>query len=175
MTLCGRLRWIAVVQLCIALALGGGCAKKEYPKPKPEKAPDFVLPRLDGTTVRLSDYAGKVVLIDFWATWCPPCRAAIPHIVQLQDKYGPQGFVAIGMTMDQNLDDVKDFLERNPVNYPIVMVDEATRMGFGGVVSIPQTFLVDRKGMVRERYLGYDQKIGKLMDAAVKALLKESG
>lgn len=166
---------VGLVLVLFFFATGSSCSKKETAPVRPEKAPSFALPGTDGTTVRLSDYDGKVVLIDFWATWCPPCRAAIPHIVELQDTYGPQGFVAIGMNLDQDPDDLADFLSRTSVNYPIVRADEAARMAFGGVMSIPQAFLVDRRGMIREHYQGYSREIAEQMDRTVAALVKEGG
>jgi thiol-disulfide isomerase/thioredoxin len=137
-------------------------------------APEFNLTSIDGGSVRLADYRGKVVLLDFWATWCPPCRAAIPHIVELQQTLGPQGFAAIGMNLDENGDDLVAFLQRNPVNYPTVRTDEATRVSFGNVTAIPHVFLIDRKGMIREQYKGYTKEIADKMRQTAEALLKES-
>ena len=165
---------LAAVTLCLGLVFLGGCSKKkEASSGILGQAPAFALPSVDGKTVRLSDYAGKVVLIDFWASWCPPCRAAIPHIVGLQNAYGPQGFTALGMSLDQDPADLSAFLERNPVNYPVLKADDATRTAFGGVTSVPQVFLVDRKGKIREHYQGYTVEIAEQMKQAVETLLKE--
>ncbi|MHB8766022.1 MAG: TlpA family protein disulfide reductase, partial [Deferrisomatales bacterium] len=115
-----------------------------------------------------------VVLLDFWATWCPPCRVAIPHLVELQHKYRAEGFAAVGMSLDQNPEDLTAFLDRQTVNYPMVRVDPATRTAYGGVPSIPQAFLVDRKGLIRHRYMGYTPEIGKQIERDLQELLREA-
>jgi cytochrome c biogenesis protein CcmG, thiol:disulfide interchange protein DsbE len=162
--------------LLLILLLGAlaGCSKKEGPSMTPTRAPEFSLTSAEGRTVRLSDYQGQVVLVDFWATWCPPCRVAVPHMVELQKEYGPQGFIALGLSMDENAEDLTRFLERTPVNYPILKATEETRGAFGGVISIPQVFLIDRKGMIREKYLGFTNEIGEKMRHDIQLLLQES-
>ncbi|MBI5444660.1 MAG: TlpA family protein disulfide reductase [Deltaproteobacteria bacterium] len=157
----------------VLLALFAGCSRKQ-PTAAPIAAPDFTLTSIDGGTIRLSDYRGKVVLLDFWATWCPPCRAAIPHVVELQQALGPQGFAVIGMNLDENGEELVAFLQRNPVNYPIVRTDDAAKSAYGGVNAIPHVFLIDRKGMIREQYTGYTKEIGDRMRQTAEALLKES-
>lgn len=167
----------ALLLLCLGtvLALAAGCGKKEKAASDSGYAPDFALQATDGTSVKLSSYAGKVVLLDFWATWCPPCRAAIPHIVALQTELGPQGFQAIGLNMDENADDVAAFLKDSPMNYPVVKADEKVRADFGGVSAIPLVILIDRQGRVRERFQGYTPEIADGMKKAAEALLKENG
>lgn len=134
----------------------------------------FSLPSIDGATVKLADYQGKVVLLDFWATWCPPCRAAMPHFAKLQEQHRSDGLVVLGMSMDKNREDLDSFLRSQTVNYPMLLVDEDTRLAFGGVASIPQTFLIDRKGQIRHKYLGYDHKIAGQMEAKLLELLQEA-
>jgi thiol-disulfide isomerase/thioredoxin len=169
-------RWArvpAALALVLVVISVWGCS--EAPPPEtPRLAPDFSLPSLQGDPVRLSDYRGKVVLLDFWATWCPPCRAAIPHVVNLQDKYRSEGFAALGLNMDQNPEDIDSFLEHVTVNYPILKVDDETRTKYGGLFSIPQAFLVDRKGMIRRKFLGYDHKIAEDIEHTIQELLQES-
>jgi non-ribosomal peptide synthetase component F len=93
--------------------------------------------------------------------------------VELQNTYGPQGFAAVGMSLDQDPSDLASFLDRNPLNYPILKADDAVRTAYGGISSIPQAFLVDRKGNIREHYQGYTQEIAEGMRRTVEALLKE--
>lgn len=124
-------------------------------------APDWSLQDLTGKTVRLSDFKGKVVILDFWATWCPPCRAEIPHFIALQEKYDRQGLIVIGVSVDQTgLRSVADFALRNQMTYPIVMGDQATAESYGGVEVIPTTFVIDRQGNIVGRHVGFtDEKI----------------
>lgn len=158
--------------LALLALLAPACSREPSSQEK-QSAPDFALSSVDGSRVRLSDYRGKVVLLDFWATWCPPCRAAIPHIVQLQNKYRSEGFVALGMNMDQNPEDVTSFLNRVNVNYPILKTDPITLQAYGGVSSIPLAFLVDKQGYIRQRYMGYDNRIAEEMERQIQTLIQE--
>jgi thiol-disulfide isomerase/thioredoxin len=173
-----RLSWRAGVRVVLGLAmlsvLAAGCSNEREPR-EPRLAPDFTLSSTDGNRVHLSDYRGKVVLLDFWATWCPPCRAGIPHMVELQNKYRADGFVVLGMNMDQNPEDLVAFLSRTTVNYPTLKIDAETLEAYGGVSSIPLTLLIDKQGKIRERYLGYDNRIAEQMERAIQALLQEKG
>ncbi|MBE0617620.1 MAG: TlpA family protein disulfide reductase, partial [Proteobacteria bacterium] len=150
-----------------------GCsAERQSGETKP--APDFALTSVDGNRITLAERKGKVVLLDFWATWCPPCRAAIPHVVELQNKYRADGFEVVGMNMDQDPEDLVSFLAQNTVNYPIVKVSEEVRAAYGGVSSIPVAFLLDRQGRIRHKYLGYDKRIAKEIEETIQTLLRES-
>ena len=113
---------------------------------------------------------GKVVVVDFWATWCPPCRAEIPGYTELQKKYGEDGFMIVGISLDQaGPDVVKSFADKFGINYQLVMGDEAVVAAFGGVEGIPTTFLIDRAGQIRDRKVGaeetaeYEKKIAAVM------------
>lgn len=165
-----------ITSVCLGLALAlTACGKKERASAGGDYAPAFTLQASDGTTVKLSDYAGKVVLLDFWASWCPPCRAAIPHIVELQTALGAQGFQAVGLNLDENPDDLTAFLQENPVNYPMAKADDKVRTDFGGVSAIPLVLLIDRQGRIRERFQGYTPEIAESMRKTAEALLKEGG
>ncbi|MDF1555451.1 MAG: TlpA disulfide reductase family protein [Deferrisomatales bacterium] len=150
-----------------------GCSGPS-PDTTPAAAINFTLPRVDGGTVNLADHRGKVVLLDFWATWCPPCRAALPHLAKLQEEYRADGLVVLGMNMDKNREDLDQFLANQTITYPMLKVDDATREAYGGVASIPQTFLIDRTGKVRHKFLGYDHKIAAQMETLIRELLLES-
>lgn len=168
-------RHLRLVSLIVAVAALGllGCSGPS-PETAPQVAANFTLPRVDGGSVNLADHSGKVVLLDFWATWCPPCRAAMPHLVKLQEEYRADGLVVLGMNMDKNPEDLDQFLAIHTVNYPMLQVDDATRGAYGGVASIPQTFLIDRSGMVRHKFMGYDHKISAQIDQSIRDLLLES-
>ena len=160
--------------VCVLLAGVWLLACSKGPEHKEiRQAPDFSLPTVDGQTIRLSELRGKVVLLDFWATWCPPCRVAIPHLVEIQRRYRKDGLVVIGMNLDQDPDELMGFMRRTEFNYPVVMVDEATRKAFGGIPTIPQVFLIDRKGRIRKKYLGYSREIAENMDRMIQHLLQE--
>jgi len=132
------------------------------------QAPDFDLLDLDGNHVRLSDYRGKVVVLDFWATWCPPCRRALPHLQQLSDQYADQGIVVIGISVDQGgAKVVKPFVARNGYTFKIVMADDKVHRDFGGVSSIPTTFFITPEGRIAGSFVGY-----RGLDDYVKMALK---
>ena len=121
---------------------------------EPRLAPDFSLPQLSGQQLHLSDYRGKLVLLDFWATWCDPCREEIPHFVELQDKYRDQGLQIIGISMDDSPEPVRDFYQRFKMNYPVVMGDAATGELYGGILGLPIAFLIDRDGRIYSKHVG---------------------
>ena len=123
------------------------------------EAPAWELNDTDGKPVKSSDFAGKVVILDFWATWCPPCRAEIPGFVELQQKYGDKGLVIVGVSLDeQGPTVVKPFMQRFRVNYPIVMGDEKIMQDFGGVTAIPTTFIIDKAGNIVNKHVGFAPK-----------------
>jgi peroxiredoxin len=120
-----------------------------------KSAPDFELKGLDGKTVKLSEYRGKVVILDFWATWCPPCREEIPHFIKLQKELGDEGLAIIGVSLDQTDSPVKSFIKEHGINYPVVMGDRNLASKYGGVRAIPTTFVIDKKGEIAKKYVGY--------------------
>jgi len=117
-------------------------------------APDFTLPLLESGQLRLSSYRGKVVLLDFWATWCVPCREETPHFVELQQKYGDQGLQIIGVSMDDSPDPVRTFVQQFRVNYPVVMGTADVGSAYGGVLGLPIAFLIDREGRIQAKHMG---------------------
>jgi cytochrome c biogenesis protein CcmG/thiol:disulfide interchange protein DsbE len=126
---------------------------------KPDKdrrnAPDFVLKDADGRTVRLSDYRGKVVLLDFWATWCDPCRYEIPWFMDMERKQKDKGFAVLGVSMDDDgWEVVKPFIARLGVNYRILVGNDETAQLYGGIDALPTTFLIDREGKIAFVHVG---------------------
>ena len=120
-----------------------------------KEAPDFALKDADGKVVHLSDYKGKVVLLDFWATWCGPCRMEIPWFIELQRDNKDRGFEVLGVSMDDNgWADVKPFLAEMKVNYRVVIGNDETATIYGGVESLPTTFLIDREGKIAVVHIG---------------------
>ncbi|MEW6501853.1 MAG: TlpA disulfide reductase family protein [Thermodesulfobacteriota bacterium] len=119
--------------------------------------PRFALPSVtDGKAIDSNAFKGKALLVNFWATWCPPCRKEIPSLIELQNKYAARGFSVIGLSTDQGGSSlVAKFAQKMNINYPVAIADNDTPRNFGNILGIPTTFLVDREGNVRKRYDGY--------------------
>lgn len=114
-----------------------------------QTAPDFTLMDLSGRTVRLTDLRGKVVVLNFWATWCPPCRHEIPWFIDLQKKYGPKGLQVVGVSMDSTSPaDVAEFAKGMGINYTVAMGDSQIAARYGGVRVLPTTFYIGRDGRI---------------------------
>lgn len=136
----------------VAFALAAsGCASDAAQMPR------FALPSaVDGKILNSDSLQGKALLINFFATWCPPCRQEVPGLVALQEKYASHGFSVVGISTDEGgSQGVATFIRNMEINYPVVMSDARTPRDFGNVMGIPTTFLVDRSGKVRKRYDGY--------------------
>jgi thiol-disulfide isomerase/thioredoxin len=118
-------------------------------------APGFELKSLEGQNVKLSDFRGKAVLLNFWATWCGPCKIEMPWFVELQKEYGPQGLQIVGVAMDDSsTQDIAKFVKEMGVNYPILLGTESVGQSYGGVGALPTTFFVDRDGKFVAREFG---------------------
>ena len=133
-------------------------------------APDFTLPTTDGKTIKLSDLKGKVVIVDFWATWCPPCRKGIPDLIELKKKYGSKGLEVIGISLDtETKGQVAGFVKTNGMNYPVVYGNQTVTQLYGGIEAIPTTFVIDKQGKIVANYQGlmpsstYENHIKKLL------------
>ena len=134
------------------------------------KAPAVVLKDIQGRTLRLSSYKGKVVLLNFWATWCPPCRAEMPDLVKLQRQYRDKGLQVIGVTYPpEQVKGVRRFVRRLRVNYPVALGTKATKALFDKGETLPLTIIIDREGNVRDRIEGillpeeFEQKVKPLL------------
>jgi len=147
------------------------CAKEK--KSLSALAPDFTLKTLDGEEIILSQLKGKVVLLDFWATWCGPCREAIPHLIQLYKAYRENGFEVIGMSLDKGDGEVvRNFAKSMDIPYPIVMAPEEVVRNYR-VTSIPTTFILDKEGKIRQRITGFNSAISQQMNSLVTDLTSE--
>ncbi len=118
------------------------------------KAPDFALPSISGDTVRLSDFSGKVVILDFWATWCNPCRQEIPGFIRIYNDYKDKGVVVIGVALDKP-EKVRKFAEDYGMNYPVLLGTREVAQKYGGIMGIPTTFILDKEHRIRKKVVGW--------------------
>jgi peroxiredoxin len=140
---------IGGILLCGAALIAAGGSRKS--------APDFVLKDVRGSTVKLSDYRGKVVLLDFWATWCAGCRTEIPWFTEFEKSYKDRGFAVLGVSMDEDgWSAVEPFIQERKVNYRILMRSEQIAELYGGLNALPQTFLIDRTGRIASVHVGVE-------------------
>jgi thiol-disulfide isomerase/thioredoxin len=122
-------------------------------------APNFELASLEGQNMKLSDLHGKAVLLNFWATWCGPCKIEMPWFVELQKQYGPEGLQIVGVAMDDaSSEDIARFAKDLGVNYPILLGKEAVGQSYGGVSVLPTTFFIDRDGKILAREFGLQSR-----------------
>ena len=134
-------------------------------------APDFTLPDLEGNSLTLSDFKGRVIILNFWATWCPPCRREIPDFVELYEKYKDENLLIIGVNLDRgDSRAVKQFSKNYKINYPVVLGNVNVTQDYGEIRAIPTTFIIDRKGNIKEKYVGYQPRA--TFEKAVKRLLE---
>ena len=150
-----------VVANCLFTGCSSETVKAASVKPDNERksAPEFALKDADGKLVHLSDYRGKVVLLDFWATWCGPCKIEIPWFMEMQRRDKDRGLEVLGVAMDdEGWEVVKPFLADLQVNYRVVIGNDATAQLYGGVDALPTTFLIDRGGKIAAVHVGLASK-----------------
>lgn len=142
--------------------------------PRPgQAAPGFKVTTTSGQPVTLDNYRGHVLVIDFFATWCPPCKESIPHLVELNRKYGKQGLQILGLSLDEDGErPVRTFAEEYRINYPVALAGETVSVDFG-IRSVPVMFVIDKKGRIAEIYRGFNDEIGRSLENLVKKLLAE--
>ena len=152
---------LIIVAVIISLMLVFGIQKTRHTSPpgagklQGQPAPDFSLASVDGKTVKLSEFRGKAVLLNFWATWCEPCKVEMPWFIQLQQQYGSQGLQVVGVAMDDSSPkDISEFAQKMGVNYPIAIGKEAVGDQYGGIPYLPSTFYIGRDGKVIDRVYG---------------------
>jgi len=152
----------------LALSLVVGCSKSVALEIG-EKATEFTLQDMDGKNVNLSDFKGDVVILNFFATWCPPCKQEVPDFVELQNKYSAEGFSVIGISL-VSAEDTKAFAKKMSVNYPMLIDDTVISAVYGPVRSIPTTYILDRDHKIVKVYIGSKSKA--VFENDIKALLK---
>lgn len=152
----------------LALFLLGACSQGSAVEIG-QKAPEFSLTDINGKTVSLSDFQGKAVILDFFASWCPPCRQEIPDFIGLQKAYGDRGFAMIGVALE-SARAAKDFAVKALINYPVLVDDEKVSNSYGPIRSIPTTFILDKDGKIVKMYIGSRPK--DVFENDIKELLK---
>jgi cytochrome c biogenesis protein CcmG/thiol:disulfide interchange protein DsbE len=125
----------------------------------PKPAPDFSLPDVEGREIKLSDLKGQVVLLNFWATWCGPCKIEMPWFVEFQRQYKDQGFSVVAVSLDsEGWEVVKPFAEEYKLNFPVVVGDDDLADKFGGIAALPTTFIIDKEGRITASHTGLVSK-----------------
>ncbi len=160
------MKWITLA-LTIALSTSAQADNIEG------QAPDFTLSSNQGKNLRLSDYRGEVVLINFWASWCAPCRAEMPVLEDLQQRYKMLGFTVFGVNVDANKDEADDLLADISVSFPILYDSENQISALFDVDAMPTSILVDRDGNMRFLHRGYKDGYGDIYEEQIKALVRE--
>jgi len=154
-----------VLAIAVFSLLAASCSKSpdtaHAASVKPDKdrkvAPDFTLKDASGASVKLSDYKGKVVILDFWATWCGPCKIEIPWFMEFEQEYKDRGFAVVGVSMDEDgWAAVKPYIEARKINYRILLGNDHVGDLYGGVDSLPTTFLIDRTGRIAAVHVGLE-------------------
>jgi len=142
--------------------------------PRPgQPAPNFKVVSTTGQTISQENYRGHVLILDFFATWCQPCRQSIPHLVEMNRKYGKQGLQILGLSVDEDGEQaVKSFTDEFRVNYPLAVAGDSTTVAFG-VRSVPIMYLVDKKGIVVEVYRGFTDETARSVEQNIKRLQAE--
>jgi thiol-disulfide isomerase/thioredoxin len=135
----------------------------------PDPAPDFKLTGLDGKPVTLADAKGKVILLNFWATWCGPCRAEIPYLVELQNKYKDRLQILGLIVDDDDQDAINKFVEKFGINYPVALVTDDIRVQYGGIPALPTCFVLDAEGRIVQKHEGLRDPV--LYETEIRALL----
>ncbi len=151
-----KLRSAKALALFLGLLLLGACSSSGAMEVG-KKAVEFTLNDVDGNRVSFSEYSGRVVILDFFADWCPPCRQEIPDFIELEKEYGDKAFSMIGVALvDKNA--AKAFSDKMGINYPILIDDGNVSAAYGPIRSIPTTFVIDKEGKIAKVYIGYRPK-----------------
>ena len=163
-------RYVSMAAVC-ACVLGWVALSHAKALDAGAKMPEIGLKDLSGKSVTVASLAGKVVVVDFWATWCAPCREELPMLEKLYKKYGPAGLVVVGVSVDKDAANIKTFLQKMPLTFPIVHDAAHAVSGKYGPPRMPSSYIVDRKGIVRYVHGGYRADDAAEFEKQIKTLL----
>ena len=139
---------------------------------KGQPAPPFKVTSISGQPLSLANYKGHVLILDFFASWCEPCKRSIPHIMELNKKYGKQGLQILGLSLDEDKDDLVEFAGPLKLNYPVALANEDLQTEYG-LRSIPTLFIINKKGIITEKFMGMTDEVKKNIETTIKRLLAE--
>ena len=157
----------------LAAALGLAAAEAGATRAAAVKAPDFTLPTIGGTNLRLQEQRGRVVMVNFWATWCGPCRVEMPHLNRLYEKYRASGFVLLGVNIDEEPHKAADLAAKLGLRFPVLLDSEKKVSRLYDLTAMPSTVLIDRDGRVRYVHRGYRDGNENTYEQQIRELLKE--
>lgn len=174
---------VAAVSSALLLFLAGCSHPPRELKSEAQRqaAPNFTLKDADGNSVNLTDYRGKVVLVNFWATWCGPCEIEIPWFVEFEKKYRDQGFAVLGLSMDEDgWKSVRPYIASHKINYRVMIASEVVSQQFGNIEALPTSFVLDRQGRIATNHVGlvdkrdYQNEILKLLEVPKTVAVRDA-
>jgi peroxiredoxin len=160
--------WLGITAAAVLLAVSTSFAGLEQ-----SAAPDFTLKSVDGDNLRLSEFRGEVVLINFWASWCGPCRQEMPVLSELHDKYKALGFTVLGVNVEEESGKARKLLQEMPVSFPVLLDNDSVVSKLYDVVAMPSTVLVDRDGNMRYQHKGYKPGLEDVYLQQIRDLVRE--
>lgn len=159
------MKWLGILLMVPMLAFATEVGKL---------APDFSLPGLKQDSVKLADYKGKVVYVDFWASWCGPCRKSFPWLNEMQQKYGKQGFTVIGINVDQKREDADKFLAQVPAQFTIAFDAQGNTPKAYQIKGMPSSLIIDQNGNVQSMHAGYTEEKAAELEATIRKALEKN-
>ncbi len=166
--------WITVISILFLYSSAhAAVAPWEIEEIIGKDAPQFTLSDIKGNKISLSSFKGKVILLNFWATWCPSCKNEMPSLTSLYKKYREKGIVVVAISMDKSKRDVQNFLSKSPIVFPVLLDSDLSISHKYKVFAFPTTFLIDREGVLREKYIGEEDWMDPEIIKPIEKYLKQ--